>query len=31
LHLRRTESLNDSPTLISALAGIVHKRVERTP
>jgi ferrochelatase len=29
LHLSRTDSLNDSPTLISALADIVHKRVER--
>ena len=30
LHLRRTESLNDSPTFISALADIVHQRIERT-
>ena len=31
LHLRRTESLNDSPTFISALADIVYQRIERTP
>jgi ferrochelatase len=28
LNLRRTESLNASPTLISALANIVHKHIE---